>query len=451
MKKTIQLIVLAMLCLNFSSKVTAQTPQNKAIDVTTKGIQIGQKVPDVTISNLHNYKDAKGQPATTAKLSDFKGKLLILDFWATWCSPCLAMIPKMDSLQQQFGDKIQFLSVTYQTEKEVMPFLNKLQKGKPSNLPQITGDKQLHHLFPHSALPHYVWINKDGILKALTSFKEVTSLNIMKVVSGDLSTIKQRKVQLEKYDATKPLFVNGNGGDGTGVLYRSVLTGFNQALPARFEVFKPDSLGNIRLVVLNVPLKLLFLMAYGEGLSKQMGLNRVQMNVKDTTRLNSALIGDAYDDWLRQGNGYCYELIVSKSMSKNMWVFMQQDLARFFDHYKARIIKKKVKCLALVRTSNLDKLKSKGGPSGNRFEVFGCTIRNKPISVLYSRLNAYYLQKLPMPLVDLTNYAGPVDLDIRANLSKVTELNTALATYDLALKETVSETNFLEITDTLNP
>ncbi len=77
----------------------------KANDVTQKGIQIGQQVPDLLLTNLHNYRDKQGNLSSSAKISDFKGKLLILDFWATWCSPCVAMIPKMDSLQQEFKDK----------------------------------------------------------------------------------------------------------------------------------------------------------------------------------------------------------------------------------------------------------------------------------------------------------------------------------------------------------
>ncbi|MGB4400563.1 MAG: TlpA disulfide reductase family protein, partial [Daejeonella sp.] len=96
MKKTIQTIAMATLCLFLSNTALAQTA----------ALKIGDKVPDVTINNISNYK------STSAKLSDFKGKLLILDFWATWCAPCIAMIPKMDSLEKAFEGKVAFLSVT---------------------------------------------------------------------------------------------------------------------------------------------------------------------------------------------------------------------------------------------------------------------------------------------------------------------------------------------------
>ncbi|MDZ4815938.1 MAG: TlpA disulfide reductase family protein [Verrucomicrobiota bacterium] len=47
-------------------------------------------------------KDIDGK---TVKLSDFKGKVILLDFWATWCPPCREEIPGFINLQKKYGDK----------------------------------------------------------------------------------------------------------------------------------------------------------------------------------------------------------------------------------------------------------------------------------------------------------------------------------------------------------
>ena len=68
-----------------------------------------QKYQNEIISKIINQKakeflvlDLSGKPV---RLNDYKGKILIIDFWATWCKPCLASFPAMKKLQSEFSDK----------------------------------------------------------------------------------------------------------------------------------------------------------------------------------------------------------------------------------------------------------------------------------------------------------------------------------------------------------
>src|SRR5438876_938837 len=94
---------------------------------TIQPLSIGDKVPDITFKNVLNYKSNK------AKLSDFKGKLVILDMWSTWCTSCITAFPEMETLQKQFKDKIQILLVNphnpkYDSKQKIESVLARLKQ-----------------------------------------------------------------------------------------------------------------------------------------------------------------------------------------------------------------------------------------------------------------------------------------------------------------------------------
>lgn len=63
----------------------------------------------------------------TKQLADFKGKLVLVNLWATWCVPCVEEMPSLDRLQAQLGDKLTILAISEdrQGETAVAPFLQK--------------------------------------------------------------------------------------------------------------------------------------------------------------------------------------------------------------------------------------------------------------------------------------------------------------------------------------
>jgi thiol-disulfide isomerase/thioredoxin len=76
-----------------------------------------------------NFTDLAGK---TAHLSDFAGKVVLLNLWATWCAPCRHEMPSLERLQARFGDKLAILPVSQDLggDKAVAPFISKLGLAK---------------------------------------------------------------------------------------------------------------------------------------------------------------------------------------------------------------------------------------------------------------------------------------------------------------------------------
>ncbi|CAM4208371.1 Thiol-disulfide isomerase or thioredoxin [Pedobacter westerhofensis] len=439
-QKTTINIVLAILCLDFSS-----IAQDKIANITA--LKIGDKVPDITINNIINYKDANGKPAKSIKISDFKGKLLILDFWATWCGPCITMIPKIDSLQKQFAQKVQFFPVAYQSESVIQTFLSKYQRQQhiTYELPNVTEDQVLGKLFPHKDLPHFVWINSNGIVKSITEYDIVDKEHIEQLLKTDSISVRQKHDVFVPFQKDKPLLINGNGGNGDNIMFHSLITPYRDGLPwsVNFDYLEPGK--PRRVTALNQSIANLFATAFG-GDTYWFGSNKRIFLSKDSSNLTSNLHGQAVKNWMGNGHGFSYELIVPPSMAKDLFLNMQSDLLRFFSQYDVSIQKIPTRCLALVRTSSIDKIQSKGGPTITDFDKQGCQIKNNYLIQLTGRLDIQYLQNRS-PIVDATGYNSPVDINIDANLSNLDQLNAELKKYDLALKESVQPIEMLVFKD----
>jgi thiol-disulfide isomerase/thioredoxin len=121
-----------------------------------------------------------------AKLSDYRGKVLVLDFYATWCAPCRASIPRLIALQQQFGPgglEIVGLNVGGPDDRiKVADFAREL------SIPYALGfpDKTVTDLFlsDDQTIPQTFVFGRDGQLKKrFIGYQESTGVALEKVIS----------------------------------------------------------------------------------------------------------------------------------------------------------------------------------------------------------------------------------------------------------------------------
>tara|TARA_R110002074_G_scaffold393815_1_gene580709 strand:+ start:10123 stop:10755 length:633 start_codon:yes stop_codon:yes gene_type:complete len=100
----------------------------------------------------------------TRSLEEFKGKVIFLNFWATWCPPCVAEMPSVDKLHEEMGDDIAFVMVSFDDDFEKAKAFD---KRKGYGLPIYAPASNLPTMFQSSALPTTYIIDAEGNL-ALT-------------------------------------------------------------------------------------------------------------------------------------------------------------------------------------------------------------------------------------------------------------------------------------------
>ncbi|WEK71184.1 MAG: TlpA disulfide reductase family protein [Candidatus Chryseobacterium colombiense] len=90
-----------------------------------------------------------------------KGKPTFINFWFRHCIPCINEIPLLNSLKEKYGDRVNFLSITYENKKSVEEFLKK----KNINFKHITDSKKQLDDLNYSSYPTNLILDKNGNVK----------------------------------------------------------------------------------------------------------------------------------------------------------------------------------------------------------------------------------------------------------------------------------------------
>lgn len=388
-------------------------------------LSIGDPVPDIKFDTVIHY------PSGKVKLSDFKGKLIILDFWATWCSSCLHAFPKMDSLQQLFGDQLKVLLVNNKNTRDdlskVQAFFQKWQArtGKPLSLTTIVNDTITENLFPHQLIPQYVWIGKDGRVLAITSSEEVTAHNIRSVLNGDpLSFIMKRD-----QNTGRPIFASPDLPLSNLVNYAVLIKGWFEGLPSGNRVRERDGVICGRAMT-NTSLLDMYL-TVAKKMDASIDSKRVIVNTKDSADVFAPPPGSEERESWYKAHAYSLDLIVPKEDAGQLYERILQ-LLNQYSGYCAKFENRKMKCWVLV-ANNPRKLKTKGGKQENRlWERNKPSLQNARLSVLGNYLNS--LTEISEVVVDGTGVVQNVDVQFDQPFSDLRSVRQNLAQYGLELK-----------------
>lgn len=432
-----------------------------------KPLIIGDKCPDIVFNNMINW------PSKSAKLSDFKGKWVILDFWFIACAPCIAMLPKTAALEKKFNGKVQFMPITFDEEWDVKSFFSKLNNGKGVKYPSVTKEKGktlIRQLFYHIYAPHYVWIDPQGYVRAITDHTDITEQNISAFLAGynPILPVKRDQPQTTeyvKYEPAKPLLISGNGGGVSDLKYHSIITGYINMNP----VFGGNNMANPAHIKLhNQSIVKLFRQAYSDGLPnydfpfsrtllKLEGKEYLLKDILTPNKYTFPIQGDSsspfiFSEWARS-NTYCYNLELPaiyeyvrkpgedfiKSLNSKEYqnkktaalAFMKESLKIF--PIEASFEIRKVMCRVLVLNDS-SKLKTDGGGLITKYDkVWFMEMKNVSIKDFLKPFEDFYFYLYPV--IDETAFSGRFDIDIKTKMSNMSKVNEELEKYGLKFIE----------------
>lgn len=148
-----------------------------------QGYKPGDKVGDLPIKRLLN-----AQPA--GSLSGFKADILVLDFFGTWCVPCIKALPVLNMLQQQQKDHLAVVLVSTEEEKQLQSFI---QKRQPFAFPVIVDSQQVfaNSFYPPS-YPYTVVLGRDRTILAITEASKITTAQVDKWLAAQQTASQQK-------------------------------------------------------------------------------------------------------------------------------------------------------------------------------------------------------------------------------------------------------------------
>jgi cytochrome c biogenesis protein CcmG, thiol:disulfide interchange protein DsbE len=159
MERTGFLLVLSLPLFFFASSLAGQT--------ATHGAGIGQAAPNFSRSDLSHRKIV---------LSAYRGKVVLLNFWATWCEPCLIEMPTFVEWQKQYGSRnFQVIGISMDdAAPEVIATVSRLKL----NYPVLMGDEYLGADYGGVlGLPVTFLIDRDGKIRARYQGDALTRIN----------------------------------------------------------------------------------------------------------------------------------------------------------------------------------------------------------------------------------------------------------------------------------
>lgn len=384
-----------------------------SLQAFSQTLTVGDKIPALSVDNCI----LPGSPNMLVKnvsLQNFSGKVIILDFWATWCGPCISSMPKLEKLQKQYPDKLQVIGVSHEAVKRIQKFAQNRPVGF---MLAVDTASTLRKYFEYRTIPHVVIIDGTGTIKAITHSENVTEEAIGNLMAGKEISLPLKKDKVD-FDFEKTDYFNADANTKESFNIQGNFEGMGSMSKVGQGVFEKR-----RISMINFTVDGLYRTAYKVSYYRTL------------VEFDKKLV-----EYKNPKNKFCVDVIVPKA-GDELYTYMQQQLPKHFD-IKARWEKKKMPVTVLKRTQSPLKIEASTeqsdfyGGSGNHFNGAGVKV-----SSLAEYLEAFGVTNTPV--LDETNVSGRYNIQLEWQPEKKGHMEEVLRNAGFELKKEEREIDVL--------
>ena len=157
---------------------TAFGADDQATESTEKPtVRLGHSAPPINLEEWAQLPEG----ASGYDWDDLRGRTVVLEFWATWCGPCLAAVPHMNELATEFKDEVVFIAITDEAEEKTRRVRERIPMRSVLG---FDTDKSMHRDYAVRAIPRTIVVDDKGFVAAITHPNQLTSERLQRYIDG---------------------------------------------------------------------------------------------------------------------------------------------------------------------------------------------------------------------------------------------------------------------------
>ncbi len=413
------------------SAFTISAQQQIRLGGNTESTTIQQGIPNNSAVPFFRFQGLLNAPNPIVSMNELKDKIVILEFWATWCGPCIPAMAHLDAIQKKYPDQVQVIAISDESPERLERFI----KNKPSSLWLLSDpDHSFQTYFPYHAVPHTVLIDKKGKLVANTSPDEISENIIEQLLKEETVKVKEKKDALGSFDYLKDYFPKPEN-------FNDYSFDIQPKIPGGFPIanrYTPNSpwYGR-RLTMLNNPLDLIYRNVYNKSMSETIyeGINK-----------------EVFDPRVSTPEQYCINIIVPKGKEVEIPQYGQEQLKKLNLPYQARLEKRSSECYVFTvadpsllepHRSKVNDQASSNSSQPNIIRATSYHKKNVPLDDLLNHFKQFGILKIPV--VNETMIKGNFDLDFEFDAENPNSFKEVLTKLGLKAERKTREVEFLVI------